>query len=43
MNFLESFPEIDLDEKMSPLILASYLARFDVVKMILDNPTLDID
>lgn len=43
INFLESFPEIELDEKISPLILASYLARFDLVKMMLENNSLDID
>ncbi len=42
MNFLEPFAEIELDNKISPLICAVYYGRNDMVKMFLDR-TLDID
>lgn len=43
LNFLMDVPENDLDKRLSPLILASALGRQECVKMILDNPTTDVD
>jgi ankyrin repeat protein len=43
MNFLEPFPEIELDTLISPLIVASFLGRYDVVRLLLENPSIDID
>ena len=37
------FNEVNIETKISPLILASYLGRCDCVKMLLDNPNIDID
>ncbi len=43
LNFLETLSEIEIDTKITPLICASYLGRYDIVKMILENPNIDID
>lgn len=43
LNFLIDFPEVDIDSKISPLILASFLGSADVIKILLQNPLLDID
>lgn len=43
MNYLEKFPDIDVDVAISPLIAASYLGRVDIVKLLLSNPRIDID
>lgn len=43
MNYLEKFADIDIDTSVSPLIAASYLGRVDIVKLLLTNPTIDID
>lgn len=43
LNYLIDVPENDLDRRLSPLILAAALGRPECAKMILDNPTIDID
>lgn len=43
LNFLIEYKDLSFDKKMSPLILASYLGRIECVKLMLENPYLDID
>ena len=43
INFLMEFPENDLDKRLTPLVLASALGRQDAVRMMLNNPSADID
>lgn len=43
MNYLEKFPDIDIDKEISPLIAASYLGRVDIVKLLLQNKKIDVD
>ena len=43
LNYLDSYNELNLDNKISPLVLASHLGRYDIVKMFLENPGIDVD
>ncbi|KRX04938.1 Ankyrin repeat-containing domain [Pseudocohnilembus persalinus] len=43
MNFVEPHQEVDIDNKVTPLISAVYLGKLDVVKLLLENPTIDPD
>lgn len=43
MNFLENYNEIELDNKVTPLICAVYFGKYDVVKLLLENVSLDAD
>jgi ankyrin repeat protein len=43
LNFLYDYKELSFDRRISPLILASYLGRIECVKMILENPFIDVD
>lgn len=43
LNFLEQTPANDLDSKITPLIYASYLGKYDLTKLLLENPSIDID
>ena len=43
LNFAIYFTEVDLDDKITPLVLASYLGRIELVKMCLSNSAIDID
>ena len=45
LNYLEHYPEIDveIDTKITPLILACYLGRLDILKLLLESKTIDID
>lgn len=43
MNFSEEFPEIEIDQKVSPLHCSTYLGKLEITKMILHNPSIDID
>jgi len=43
INYLTEFSEVNLESRLSPLILGCYLGRLDCVKMILDNPFVDVD
>lgn len=43
LNYLKEYNEINLDTKINPLLCACYLGRADIVKYILQNPTIDVD
>ncbi|CAD8083796.1 unnamed protein product [Paramecium sonneborni] len=43
INFLEQFNEIEVDQKISPLICACYLGRLEIVKLLLSNQQVDVD
>lgn len=43
LNFLEEHRKTDLDELISPLTCAAYLGRKQIVEMLLEVPTVDID
>lgn len=43
VNFLMEFPDNDLDKSLSPLMLAAALGHEECLKMLLDNPTIDVD
>lgn len=43
LNYLEEFKHISLDKTISPLILASFLGRFEIVKDLLLNKNINID
>ena len=43
LNFLKEYNEINLDTKIHPLLCACYLGRSEIVKYILQNPSIDID
>jgi ankyrin repeat protein len=43
VNFLLEYPDLSFDREITPLILACFLGRIDCVRLILENPTCDID
>jgi len=43
LNYLKEYNEINLDTKIHPLLCACYLGRSEIVKYILQNPSIDID
>lgn len=43
LNFLEPFADKKIDDKISPLILACFLGRVEIVKLLLENISIDID
>lgn len=43
LNYIEEFKHIPLDNRISPLILACYLGRLEIVKLLLLNPQINID
>ena len=43
LNFLEPFDQIELDNKITPLICATSLGRVEFVNIILENDTVDIN
>ena len=43
LNFSHFIAEIELDEKVSPLVLATYLGKIEMVKLCLQNTAIDID
>lgn len=43
LNYLKEYNEINLDNKINPLLCASYLGRADIVKYFLQNPGIDVD
>ena len=40
---MENFPEVEIDTKISPLILSCYLGRLDITKFLLTSKNIDID
>ena len=43
LNFRIEHPDTDLDDRITPLTAASFLGRYEIVSMLLENPFLDID
>lgn len=43
LNCLEPLSEIELDQFISPLICACHLGRYEIVKYILENESIDLD
>ena len=43
LNFLEPFPQLFVDEGTSPLTLAAAVGSVDIMKIILQNETVDIN
>lgn len=43
LNWLEPHPKTDLDELISPLTCAAFLGRADMVEILLENPSLDLE
>ena len=43
LNFLEEHRKSDLDELISPLACAAYLGRKQIVELLLEIPSVDID
>eukprot|EP01017_Pseudomicrothorax_dubius_P049157 TRINITY_DN909_c0_g1_i1.p1 TRINITY_DN909_c0_g1~~TRINITY_DN909_c0_g1_i1.p1 ORF type:complete len:319 (-),score=70.56 TRINITY_DN909_c0_g1_i1:113-1069(-) len=44
LNFLKPFPEVSIDARISPLALATYLGRYEIVAAMLEtNKSLDLD
>jgi len=43
VNFLLEYPDLSFDREITPLILACFLGRIDCVRLVLENPTADID
>ncbi|KRX00506.1 Ankyrin repeat-containing domain [Pseudocohnilembus persalinus] len=43
LNFTEEFSQVPIDLQISPLILAAFLGKTDIVKLLLQNNQLDID
>lgn len=43
LNFLVEYPDLSFDREITPLILACFLGRIECVRLLLENPTVDID
>ncbi len=43
LNFTHYISEVELDEKVSPLVLACYIGKLELVKLCLQNTDIDID
>ena len=43
MNYLEEFKDIEVDNLISPLHLASFTGKVEIVKLLLENETIDLD
>lgn len=43
LNFLEEFKEVEIDNKITPLICAASLGRLECTKLLLDNKTIDVN
>ncbi len=43
VNFLLEYTDLSFDREITPLILACFLGRIDCVRLILENPAVDID
>ena len=43
INFLLEYPDLSFDREITPLILACFLGRIDCVRLLLENPHIDID
>lgn len=43
LNWLEAHPKTDLDELISPLTCAAFLGRLQVLEMLLESHTIDLE
>lgn len=43
LNWLEPHPRTDLDELVSPLTCAAFLGRLQVLELLLESPTIDLE
>jgi hypothetical protein len=43
LNWLEAHSKTDLDELISPLTCAAFLGRIEVLELLLENPTIDLE
>lgn len=43
LNWLEAHPRTDLDELVSPLTCAAFLGRLQVLELLLECPTIDLE
>lgn len=43
LNWLEAHPKTDLDELISPLTCAAFLGRLQVLELLLESPTIDLE
>lgn len=43
LNFLEEFNELEIDSRVTPLIVASHLGKIEIVKLLLQNENIDIN
>ena len=43
LNFLLEYPDLSFDREISPLILGCFLGRIECVRLLLENPGVDID
>ena len=43
VNFLYAFDEANIDKKIAPIHLAAFIGKQDIMKLLLNNPTIDID
>ena len=43
LNWLEAHPRTDLDELISPLTCAAFLGRLQVLELLLESPTIDLE
>lgn len=43
LNWLEAHPKLDLDDRISPLTCAAFLGRLQVIQLLLESPTIDLE
>lgn len=43
INYVEPYTELEIDIKISPLICACFLGRMEIVRLILQNESIDVD
>jgi len=43
LNYLEEFPEVEIDNAVTPLIVTAHLGRVEILKLLLENESLDLN
>lgn len=43
LNWLEAHPKTDLDERISPLTCAAFLGRLQILELLLESHTIDLE